>query len=81
MREIRTDGLMRGCWPERFVRRVGVYSTELLGAVIGREDLRHLQPVFAQGIQVFARLSGESVHDIFWELAFGRRAACQKILD
>jgi len=29
MREIRTYGLMRGCWPERFVRRVGVYSTEL----------------------------------------------------
>src|SRR6188768_1659707 len=29
MREIRTYGLMRGCWPERFVRRVGVYSTGL----------------------------------------------------
>jgi len=33
MREIRTYGLMRGCWPERFVRRVGVYSTGLPGAV------------------------------------------------
>jgi hypothetical protein len=37
MREIRTYGLMRGCWPERFVRRVGVYSTELLGADQGEE--------------------------------------------
>jgi len=32
MREIRTYGLMRGCWPERFVRRVGVYSTDLTGS-------------------------------------------------
>jgi len=34
MREIRTYGLMRGCWPERFVRRVGVYSTGLTESVL-----------------------------------------------
>ena len=28
MREIRTYGLMRGCWPVRLARRAGVYSTE-----------------------------------------------------
>src|SRR5689334_3605745 len=27
MREIRTYGLMRGCWPVRPARRAGVYST------------------------------------------------------
>ena len=27
MREIRTYGLMRGCWPVRLARRAGVYST------------------------------------------------------
>src|SRR6186713_1222472 len=36
MREIRTYGLMRGCWPERFVRRVGVYSTERLQKSLDR---------------------------------------------
>ena len=29
MREIRTYGLMRGCWPVRLARRAGVYSTRL----------------------------------------------------
>jgi hypothetical protein len=27
MREIRTYGLMRGCWPVRLARQAGVYST------------------------------------------------------
>jgi transposase len=28
MREIRTYGLMRGCWSARLARRTGVYSTD-----------------------------------------------------
>ena len=50
MREIRTYGLMRGCWPERFVRRVGVYSTGLQGAVEVRGECSGELAVLAHAV-------------------------------
>ena len=36
MREIRTYGLMRGCWSARLARRTGVYSTRFSDVTVAR---------------------------------------------
>jgi hypothetical protein len=47
MREIRTYGLTRGCWPVRPARRAGVYSTTL------HNSLRNPQVITFEDIVLF----------------------------
>src|SRR5687767_9852193 len=51
MREIRTYGLKRGCWPVRFARRAGVYSTTTPSAAAGAARApRGVRPVLARRV-------------------------------
>src|SRR5688572_20129826 len=61
MREIRTYGLKRGCWPVRFARRAGVYSTTTPSAAAGAAHIivprasarvaRGVRPVLARRVR------------------------------
>ena len=52
MREIRTYGLKRGCWPGRFARRAGVYSTTTpSAATVAARASRGVRPVLARQVR------------------------------